>query len=176
MPNNMPQERVAKFEKVSFEQFYTDWKQFMDTTTPKDVVKKFWDQIELPKRATVGSAGYDFAAPFYFVVEPYDNKRIIPSGIRCNINTGWTLDLYPRSSYGIKKGIELCNTVGIIDEDYYFADNEGHILVALKNTGIEKLEVKTGDRFCQGIFHQYGITYGDDTTAVRKGGVGSTGK
>ena len=43
--------KIAKFEKVSFEQFEKDWlKNFPDTND----VKAVYDSIKLPKRATTG--------------------------------------------------------------------------------------------------------------------------
>ena len=163
--------KIAKFEKVSYEQFKEDMsKTFnLDDNTIKDI----YDKIILPKRATRQSAGYDFYAPITFSLNG-DNDMIIPTGIRCNINDGWVLQLYPRSGHGFKYGLHLLNTVGIIDSDYYYANNEGHIMVKLSSKshcGIEE-----GQAFCQGIFMSYGITTDDNTTQTRIGGFGSTDK
>ena len=118
--------RIAKFEKVSFEQFKKD---YIDACPQlaKDDIKEIYDAIKLPKRATAGSAGYDFYAPFPIVLQPGSTTKI-PTGIRARIDNGWVLKLYPRSGLGFKFRMQLNNTVGIIDSDYYGSDNEGHIL------------------------------------------------
>ena len=88
------------------------------------------------------------------------------------------LAVFPRSGLGFKFRLQLNNTVGIIDSDYYFSDNEGHIFVKLTNDSNEGkvVDLKEGDAFAQGIFLPYGITEDDDVTASRNGGFGSTGK
>ena len=88
----------------------------------------------------------------------------------------WVLKCYPRSGLGFKYRLQLNNTVGIIDSDYYYSDNEGHIFAKLTNdTNEEKMvEVAAGSGFMQGIFVEYGITVDDDVTDVRNGGFGST--
>ena len=70
------------------------------------------------------------------------------------------------------------NTVGIIDSDYFFSDNEGHIFMKITNDSNEgkTVEVSAGTGFAQGIFMQYGITEDDDAEGIRNGGFGSTTK
>ena len=132
-----------------------------------------YDDIKLPKRATVGSAGYDFFSPMSFTLLPGETIKIA-TGIRCRIDEGFVLKIYPRSSFGFKYRAVLDNTVGIIDSDYFNADNEGHIFVKITNNGDKTLVVNKGDAFCQGIFVQYFLTCDDDATGVRTGGIGST--
>ena len=164
---------VAKFEKVSYEQFKKD----MIKTTgfdDEDLIKCCYDDIKLPKRATQFSAGYDFYTPIAF--KPLIGEGVvIPTGIRCKMEPGWVLNLYPRSGQGFKYGMHLYNTVGIIDGDYYNADNEGHIMVKL-SVKEECPLIEENERFCQGVFTQFGITIDDDATEVRTGGLGSTSK
>ena len=52
---------IAKFEKVSYEQFEKDWEKNMGGS--KEEIKAIYDSIKLPHRATKQSAGYDFYAP-----------------------------------------------------------------------------------------------------------------
>ena len=182
-------ERVAKFYKVSFEQFLKDW---MDTFYPdrneeslddlhgitlKEVIRDIYEDILLPKRATKGSAGYDFHIPSDITI-PANGCVKIPTGIRCEMKEGWVLKAYPRSGHGFKTGVHLANTVGIIDEDYFHSDNEGHIQIKLVNDSLlsKDLKLKEGDAFCQGIFIPFGITIDDNATAKRNGGFGSTTK
>ena len=150
--------RIAKFYKVSAEQFGRDC----------------YDNIILPTRATAGSAGYDFRAPYDFTLD-VGEEIVIDTGIRAKIADGWVLVILPRSGSGFKFGVRLANTAGVIDSDYFNADNEGHIKIKL--TGATKpFAVKAGDAFAQGIFLPYGITEDDDCVAERHGGFGSTSK
>ncbi len=156
--------KIAQFYKVSKEQYLSACQ---DECAYNDIL--------LPKRATSGSAGYDFFAPFSFSLSPNETIKI-PTGVRCKIDEEWVLSIYPRSSLGFKYRLTLDNTVGIIDSDYFNADNEGHIFVKMTNLGDKPLSVEKGKAFCQGIFTPYGITYDDDATTSRTGGIGSTDK
>ncbi|MGN0458994.1 MAG: dUTP diphosphatase [Eubacterium sp.] len=166
-------QRIAKFEKVSFEQFEKDWlKNFPDTENVRDI----YDNIKLPQRATTGSAGYDFYAPADITIKK-GASTLIPTGIRSKINDGWVLSIFPRSGLGFKHRVELDNTVGIIDADYYNSSNEGHIMIKLSCTAHDDehcVTVNAGDGFSQGIFTQFGITVDDCADGVRDGGFGST--
>lgn len=166
--------RIAKFEKVSFEQFKEGWMDAYPATTPEELVR-IYENIKLPKRATKGSAGYDFYAPVNFTLAPGETIKI-PTGIRVSMEENWVLKCYPRSGLGFKFRLQLNNTVGIIDSDYYYSDNEGHIFAKLTNDTNEKklLCVEGGTGFMQGIFVEYGITVDDDATDTRNGGFGST--
>lgn len=167
-------QRIAKFEKVSFEQFESDW---IDTFGEGSDAKEAYNSVKLPKRATTGSAGYDFYTPLSFELKAGETVKI-PTGIRVKIDDGWVLKLYPRSGLGFKFRLQMNNTVGIIDSDYYFSDNEGHIFCKITNDSNEDktVSLKSGDGFCQGIFVEYGITVDDDVNEVRNGGFGSTSK
>lgn len=155
--------KIAQFLKVSENEYL------------KVGQKSIYDQIILPKRATSGSAGYDFFAPEEFTLLPNETIKIA-TGIRVKIDEGWVLKLYPRSSLGFKYRLSLDNTVGIIDSDYFNADNQGHIFIKMTNNGDKPLTVEQGKAFAQGIFVEYGITVDDDCCEVRTGGFGSTDK
>lgn len=150
--------RIAKFMKVSEAQFNRDG----------------YENIILPRRATSGSAGYDFIAPYDFSLDPGE-EIVIDTGIRARIADGWVLVILPRSGSGFKYGVRLANTAGVIDSDYFNADNEGHIKIKLVG-GSKSYNVKAGDAFAQGIFLPYGITEDDECETVRRGGFGSTDK
>ena len=130
-------------------------------------------EIPLPKRATAGSAGYDFVSPLEVTV-PAGGSALIPTGIRAEMEQGWVLLLFPRRSLGFKHSLRLANTVGVIDSDYAFAKNEGHIMVKLRNPLSEPVTIGRGDRFCQGIFLPYGTAEEDEVLTERTGGFGST--
>lgn len=169
--------KVGEFEKVSYEQFYKAMSEIIDTEYKDEFIQMAYDALELPKRATSGSAGYDFKAPFSFELHPGETIKI-PTGIRVKIEDGWWLGCLPRSGLGFKYRLQLNNTMGVIDSDYYYSDNEGHIFAKITNDSNEgkAIEVKAGDGFMQAIFVPYGITYSDSADGVRNGGMGSTGK
>jgi dUTP pyrophosphatase len=168
--------RIARFEKVSESQFKEGMSDF-ETLYSMQEIEQMYQALELPKRATKDSAGYDFLLPFSICLKPGQTIKI-PTGIRVSMEEGWVLKLYPRSGLGFKFRLQLNNTVGIIDGDYYFSDNEGHIFAKITNDSNEdkslKLDAFTG--FMQGIFVEYGITVDDETTEIRNGGFGSTTK
>lgn len=158
---------IARFTHVSAGRFAADAAALND---PAPVEK-----IPLPKRATAGSAGYDFVTPAEILI-PAGGTALIPTGIRCEMEPGWVLMLFPRSSLGFRYGIRLCNTAGVVDSDYAFADNEGHILVKLENPSGQDVCLKQGERFCQGVLLPYGTAEEADDFAPRTGGFGSTGR
>ena len=165
--------RIAKFEKVSFDQFASAVMD--DFGLGDDEARKVYDAIKLPARATAGSAGYDFYTPVGFSLEPGKTIKI-PTGIRARMDSDWVLMIYPRSGLGFKYRLQLNNTVGVIDSDYYYSDNEGHIFIKITNDSNEgkTVEVPELGGFAQGIFMPYGITEDDDVTDARNGGFGST--
>jgi len=162
----------TKFYKVSYEQFKQGMTEF---NLDEQELKNIYNELKLPKRATVGSAGYDFYTPVDITLKPGETIKI-PSGIRCEMNPSWVLMLFPRSGLGFKYRLQLNNTVGIIDSDYYNADNEGHMFVKLTNDGKhgKVMSVKEKDGYAQGIFLPYGLAEEDSVTTKRVGGFGST--
>lgn len=194
---------INSFEKVSLDRYKEDFKKvFVGLRDIDDyMVYEIYNNIKLPKRATKGSAGYDFFIPFNLSLTRKSNI-VIPTGIRCKMNDNEFLALYPRSGHGFKYHLSFANTVGIIDSDYYYSDNEGHIMVELvynsfaemsvytvgtKNISHggcsydkfktpEVLEFKEGTAICQGIFTPFNTTKDDNVTEIRNGGMGSTDK
>lgn len=166
--------RIARFHKVSPDRFAQDW---IDTfgTCPEEEIGKIYGSILLPRRATAGSAGYDFFAPVDITLKPGETIKI-PTGIRVKMEPEWVLKCYPRSGLGFKYRLQMNNTVGIIDSDYFYSDNEGHIFAKMTNDTNEgkTVTIAAGTGFMQGIFVEYGITWDDDVTDVRNGGLGST--
>ena len=159
-------EKVARFGKVSLERYLTD---------AGEDARAAYDGIILPRRATAHSAGYDFFAPMDVLLPP-GGSAVVKTGIRAFIKEGWALLIYPRSGLGFKLGIRLANTVGVIDGDYCFSDNQGHIMIKLTNPGDRSVTLSSGTAIAQGIFTPYGITEDDEANGVRNGGFGSTDK
>ena len=158
---------MRKFERISYEQF------------KKDVCddKELYESIELPKRSTKKSAGYDIRSIEEGIIKPGEAK-VFKTGVKADMNDDEVLLLMIRSSLGFKYNIELANNVGVIDSDYYNnPDNEGHFALKLINHGDKDFKVEVGDRIAQGIFVKY-LTVDDEEEikSTRKGGFGSTGK
>lgn len=133
-----------------------------------------YENIDLPKRATKGSAGYDFITPVRIICKAHSSTALIPTGIRCQIDEGYVLLLFVRSSIGVKKGLTLANGTGVIDSDYYNAKNEGHIMFSLHNNTDQDVIIEAGERVMQGVFVPFGICNNDSTDTNRTGGFGST--
>lgn len=186
---------VATFEKVSFEEY----KKTLHALYPKHEfdereVEMYWNEIILPVRGSKRAGGYDFFAPFDFTIAP-GCIVAIPTGIRVNIHKDdWNLFMFPKSR-NVKSSIRMSNTIGLIDGDYYDADNEGHIIIYLEmpvnyhnnlpkvslfGTSLEKvrkpIHYEMGQGFIQGVFLEVGLTTDDDKTdkSDRTGGFGST--
>ena len=172
-----------------------------------EVVSKYKNKnINLPKRATKGSAGYDmesaeditipsiwqtlFKTFFKYLAddgsefEEYKDvlmqsmkPTLVSTGLKAYMQEGEVLKLYNRSSNPIKRGLALSNGNGIIDEDFYGnKSDEGCIKAQFINFFPFDVKIKKGERICQGIFEQYLLADGDEATAERQGGFGSTGK
>ena len=156
---------MRKFEKISLEQFKKD----------TGLTEKEYELYHTPKRSTKYSAGYDFMALTDFTINPNEIK-LIPTGIKADMNNNEVLMIYIRSSLGFKFNIRMCNQTGIIDKDYYNnEDNEGHIFVKLQNEGNKPKEFKKGENIVQGIFLNYlTVDNEEEITKERIGGVGST--
>jgi dUTP pyrophosphatase len=159
---------MRKFEKISLDQFKKDFKEYNIDT---------YESIIMPTRKTKYSAGYDFHAPFDFVLEPGCIIKI-PTGVKVATEMDEFLMIVVRSSIGFMHNVRMCNQIGVIDYDYYNnEENEGHIWIAFQNEGPTPWNIKKGDRFAQGIFVKYQIVDDEENiTASRKGGLGSTNK
>lgn len=132
------------------------------------------NDIVVPTRSTMFSAGYDFTSPIECVLKPREEVKI-PTGIKACMNDNEVLLIVVRSSLGFKHNIRLKNQVGVIDKDYYDnPSNEGHIMVALRNESNDEVVIKKGDRIVQGIFINYLTVDDDSSNTQRTGGIGST--
>lgn len=167
--------RIAQFQKVAPSIFIEYFSNSFPAGSPEEAEEAFRN-VRIPQRATAGSAGYDFFLPFA-VELPAGKSLSIPTGIRAKIAEGWVLMIFPRSGLGFRYRLQLDNTVGIVDADYYAAENEGHIIIRLTNDGRSggTLSLERGKAFAQGVFVPYGITLEDEARGGRTGGFGSTG-
>lgn len=196
---------MNKFEKVSFEQYKADllkyYPSLSNTNDLDNKLQKIYDDIKLPERGTRDSAGYDFFLPHKISID-LGGVIIVPTGIRCQMDSDLVLKLFPRSGHGFKYHMVFANTVGIIDADYYNSSNEGHIMIEIIYDGFATdkigyisidgdeigkplhpyktmdipryLDFDKGTAICQGIFTPFHKVVGDEVDTVRDGGFGST--
>lgn len=142
-------------------------------------IAKGWENrgINLPRRATLHSAGYDIEAAEDVEVpafEPGVQPTLIPTGLKAYCQDDEFYAVVNRSS-GAKKGLVLANGIGIIDADYYENDtNDGHFQILVFNVSDHVLKIKKGDRVAQVIFQKYLLVDDDNASEKRIGGIGST--
>lgn len=142
-----------------------------------EVVSRCKDMnVELPKRKTKKSAGYDFFAIENFTL--YPNKLcIVPTGVKAYMEDDEVLYLHIRSSVAFKRGVRMLNSIGVIDADFVDnPDNEGEISLGLLSHNDDIVHIQKGERIAQGVFHKFLITDDDDAEGKRVGGIGSTDK
>lgn len=108
---------VARFEKVSYEEFKKAYISTLPYPPEDEVIKEVYDSIKIPTRSTKRSSGYDFYYPGKLILHVHKGiSTLIPTGIRCIfLEDGYDLSIYPRSGMGFKYRVHLDNTVGIID-------------------------------------------------------------
>ena len=146
-----------------------------------EIAKGFENKkINLPKRSTAHSAGYDIEAASDVVISTFkkgENPVLVPTGLKAYMEDDEVLLLYNRSSNPKKKGLILANSVGVVDKDYYGnSDNDGHIMFAFFNIKSEEVKIKKGDVIGQAVFQKFLITDDDNADGIRVGGFGSTDK
>lgn len=163
---------ISRFEKVSFDRFKEDCHEYSYWFSDSEI-KDYYDNINIPKRKTEGSAGHDINIPFDLWLSPGETA-MIPTGLRCCMDNNYVMLIFPRSSMGIKKKMTISNTIPVIDSDYYLADNEGHILISIKNNDKDCLKLKSNTGFAQAVFVPFGIAIDSGNAIRRTGGIGST--
>lgn len=162
-----------RFEKISFDAWKDFWNK-SDAYFSDWELKEMYDNIQLPKASTPYAAGHDFYSPATVILGE-NSKCLLPTGVRWiteDDERNTFLAIVPRSGLGTKYGMRLTNTVGIVDADYYFASNEGHIMASISTE--KELHINAGDRFMQGIVVPY-LRCGEASNTTRSGGFGSTG-
>lgn len=129
----------------------------------------------LPQRKTSGSAGYDLEAAETVTLRPGETA-LVATNLKAYMSANEVLLIMIRSSLAVKQNLVLANGVGVIDADYYNnPDNEGHILLAVRNQGEQDAVIKKGQAVAQGIFTQYLVSEQEAIASKpRQGGFGST--
>lgn len=138
-------------------------------------VKRMEEDIKLPERSTLNSAGYDFFALEDIIFNPESITRVF-TGVKCELMPNQVLILANRSSNPSKKGLVLLNGIGVVDADYYGnPDNDGEIAFEFYNMLNEPVEIKKGEKLGQGLILAFDKTEDDFVTKIRESGWGSTG-
>ena len=138
--------KVGRFEKVTGDEYaYT----MLNNDDGIDWVN--YEKIKLPNRATKQSAGYDFYLTRDIELQPGESV-VIETLVRCFIEPGWFLAIFPKSGLGFKYNVTLANTVGSVDADDYDSDDGGNNKVKLIKKGEGRVALEKEDRFCQGVF------------------------
>lgn len=151
----------------------------MDRKRGFEIAKGFENSnINLPKRSTKNSAGYDVEAAEDCIIPAFklgQKPTLVKTGIKAYMEPDEVLILANRSSNPGKKGLILSNSIGVVDSDYYGnPDNDGHIMFAFYNFKEEDIEIKKGERIGQAIFQKYLVADDDTSEGERTGGFGST--
>ena len=131
----------------------------------------------LPEYKTEGAAGMDLCAA---ISEPMELKplerKLVPTGLKIELEHGYEAQVRPRSGLSIKHGITLINCVGTIDEDY-----RGEVCVPIVNISNETYTIQPDERIAQMVIARVEqaklevVTELTETTRG-EGGSGSTGK
>ena len=172
---------VGRFRKVSYETYAKDMRAY-GYNLPEREMRAAYDAIKLPTRATTDSAGYDIFAPIPFNLSNMNacpRGITFPTGLRCEMNSKYFLMVVPKSGLGIKQYSRLGNTLAGVDADYYWAENEGDIIINLRSDipGNPPLHINVGQAVCQAVFVPFGVADDDKAPEVtRGGGLGSTGR
>lgn len=105
----------------------------------------------LPSYETESSAGMDVRAniPEAVSLKPLE-RRLIPTGLRIQLPSGYECQIRPRSGLALKHGISLVNTPGTIDADY-----RGEIGIIVINLSNEPYTITPGERIAQMVIKQF---------------------
>ncbi len=138
--------------------------------------KKILPNAVIPEYKTKGAAGFDLALAKDVVIAP---RSIVMAhtGLVVQIPEGYFLMIASRSSSPVKKGVNLANSIGVLDSDYCGPNDE--VLLLLQNVTDHEVHLSSGDRVAQGVVlpaPQVAFQEIDgDVLAVDRGGLGSTG-
>lgn len=175
--------RQRGFEVITFSQWLKDsWAmndeayEKLDQKTQEEINKSY-ESIQLPRRATSQSAGYDVYSTKTFTLYPNEDIKL-PTGWKSYMLQDEKLVFHPRSGLGFKYYLRLANTTGIGDSDYYNNEgNEGHYWVKIRNEGEKEVTIEIGDAIAQCIFEKYLLADNDSFEGNKRiGGFGSTSK
>lgn len=103
------------------------------------------DEELMPSYGTSYASGADLRACIAQPVEIAPGaSAIIPTGVRCDLPSGYEIQVRPRSGFAAKNQVTVLNTPGTIDSDY-----RGEICVILINHGKQTFLVTPKMRIAQ---------------------------
>jgi len=103
------------------------------------------EDLPLPRRETVHSAGFDLRACVDGSVRlAPGERRLVPTGIAIALPPLHEAQVRPRSGLALRRGLTLLNSPGTIDADY-----RGEIAVILVNLGDAPVVIERGERIAQ---------------------------
>lgn len=139
-------------------------------------IERLKNNRTLPEYKTQGAAGMDLCAAIDepIILKPMERK-LIPTGLKIELEHGYEAQIRPRSGLSIKHGITLINCVGTIDEDY-----RGEVCVPIVNLSQEEYTIQPDERIAQMVIAKYEqakIEVVTELTQTQRGagGFGSTG-
>ena len=138
-------------------------------------MKMMIEGVNLPIRKTTGSCGYDLYCPKDVTLVP-DSWTKLDLGVlmeKGDIPDGYCGLIMPRSSLGMRYGLKLSNTVGVIDSDYTMDTIKAALKIECDRTCVT---LEQNERILQMVIVPFGIIPSEQApTEIRKGGIGSTG-
>lgn len=177
MKNKKENEGITPAEAVKRAEQILNYPPPIKTRGFEEVKEKYKEhdcETIIPTRGSKNSAGYDLYSKEDINIDP-GKKYLFWTDIKTYMMPNEVCQIYVRSSIGVKKGLVLCNQVGIIDSDYFEnPENDGNIGVCLKNETNVTQTIKKGERIAQAIFMKYQIADNIISEDMRTGGIGST--
>ncbi|WP_343353903.1 dUTP diphosphatase [Helicobacter mastomyrinus] len=116
-------------------------------------IKKLHFNAIIPSYQTPQSAGFDLHALESCVLKAGE-RILVGTGLAFEVDSGFEIQVRPRSGLALKNGISVLNTPGTIDSDY-----RGEIKVILINHSREDFHIKEGDRIAQAVINE--VIYAD---------------
>ena len=139
-------------------------------------IQRLPHNVNVPEYKTEGAAGMDLCAAISepIVLKPLERK-LIPTGLKIELEHGYEAQIRPRSGLSIKHGISLINCVGTIDEDY-----RGEVCIPIVNLSNQSYVIQPGERVAQMVIAKYEQAKLEVVTELTEtvrgcGGFGTTG-
>ena len=138
-------------------------------------LKKLHKEAIIPKYQSQFAAGFDLHSLKDYEIKPKE-RVLVQTGLAMEIESGYELQIRPRSGLALKHGITVLNTPGTVDSDY-----RGEIMVLLINHSDETFIIKQNERIAQGVIQkiiQASFVEVEELEKTQRGegGFGSTGK
>lgn len=142
-------------------------------------IKQLHPNFQMPTRGTEHAGAYDLYMPTAGIVNLHDvpsTGLLVGLGFAAAVPVGFVALILPRSGAGAKHGVQLRNTVGVIDSDY-----RGEWMVKITQQEQTEFGWAEGERLFQYILvpvatYDPVLTEELPTTARGEGGFGSTGQ